>query len=65
MTVRIYLLITGVIFGLVALMHLSRVVNGGSMVVGPLSFPMWVSWFGTVVPALLSGWALSRAARGD
>ena len=64
MNARPYLLISGVIFGLVAVLHLLRVVNGWSLVVGTWSAPMWASWAGTVVPAVLSVWACRLAARG-
>ena len=58
---RPYLLTSGVIFGLVALVHLLRVVNGWSFEIGPWSLPIWASVLGTVVPGLLCIWALRLA----
>lgn len=59
---RNYLLISAVIFGLVAIVHLLRVLNGWPLVLGAWSVPMWGSWLGTVVPALLCVWALRLAS---
>ena len=59
---RLYLLVSGVVFGLVAILHLLRVVNGWPLVLGTWSVPMWGSWLGTVVPALLCVWALRLAS---
>jgi len=63
MSTRVYLLISGIIFGLVAVAHLLRVVNRWELVLGPWSLPMWVSWLGTVVPALLCIWAFRLASK--
>jgi hypothetical protein len=57
MKTRAYLLISGVIFGLVAALHLIRLVNQWTFEMGPWSIPMWMSWLGTIVPAALCGWA--------
>jgi hypothetical protein len=58
MNIRAYSFVSGVIFGIVAIFHLLRIVNGWELVVGPYSAPMWMSWLGTVVPALLCIWAI-------
>jgi hypothetical protein len=63
MSSRCYLAISGVIFGIVAVLHLLRVVNGWALVLGPWSAPMWVSWLGIVVPAILCIWAIRLATR--
>ena len=63
MSPRAYLVISGTIFGIVAILHLLRVVNGWAFVLGPWSIPMSASWFGTLVPALLCVWALRLASR--
>ncbi len=59
---RLYLLLTGVLFGVVAAAHLVRVLNGWAVAVGPWSVPMWVSWLGTAVPGALSVWAFRLVA---
>lgn len=61
--VRNYLLVSGVLFGLVALVHLFRVVKGLAFQFGPIAVPMWGSWLGFVVPAVLCGWAFSLARK--
>ena len=63
MNSRAYLVISGTIFGIVAILHLLRVVNGWAVVVGPWSAPMWISWLGTLLPAALCVWALRLASR--
>ena len=61
MSPRVYLIISGTIFGIVAMLHLLRAVNSWALVLGPWSAPMWVSWLGTMVPAILCVWALRMA----
>jgi len=63
MSSRTYLVISGTVFGIVAVLHLLRVVNGWVMVLGPWSAPMWVSWLGTIGPAVLCVWAFRLATR--
>ena len=62
MSPRAYLIISGTIFGIVAILHSLRVVNSWALVLGPWSAPMWVSWLGTLVPAVLCVWALRFAS---
>jgi hypothetical protein len=63
MKARSYLVTSGSLFGVVALLHLLRVANGWDVAVGPWSISMGVSWVGTIVPAILSVWALRLASR--
>ncbi len=60
---RAYLVISGIIFGVVAVLHLLRVVNSWAFQLGSWWIPMWVSWLGMVVPALLCLWAFWLATR--
>ncbi len=62
MSPRTYLIISGVIFGTVATLHLLRVVNGWALVLGPWAAPMWISWLGTLAPAVLCVWAFRLAS---
>jgi hypothetical protein len=55
---KTYLLITAIIFGLVALLHLVRLVNHWSVQLGTFAFPFWGSWLGLVVGVVLSLWAV-------
>jgi hypothetical protein len=55
--------IASAIFALMALIHLYRVFTHFQIVVGSHAIPMWVSYLGIIIPALLS-WMLCREARG-
>ena len=63
MNARVYLVVSGVVFGIVAILHLVRVMNSWAFQLGPWSIPMWVSWLGTFGPAVLCLWALRLASR--
>jgi hypothetical protein len=56
---RSYLVISGVIFGLVAFAHLARLVYHLPVQIGEWTAPMWPSWGGLVVAGVLSLWAFS------
>jgi hypothetical protein len=56
---RAYFAITAIIFGLVAVIHLLRVLNQWPLLLGQWSIPMWMSWLGAVVTCLLCIWALA------
>jgi hypothetical protein len=60
---RSYLVVSGTVFGFVAVLHVLRVINGWAVVVGPWSVPMGVSLFGTIFPAVLCVWAFWSASR--
>ncbi len=65
MNPRPYLLISGMVFGLVTIVHATRVANGWTFGLGPWMIPMWVSWCGVVGPAILSVWAVTLALRSS
>jgi len=52
-----YHLVSGIIFGLVALMHLLRLINQWPLILGPWSAPMSISWIGLIVTGCLSIWS--------
>jgi hypothetical protein len=58
MSSRSYILISAVIFSLVALAHLVRAVLGWGLVINGWQVPMWPSWLALVVLAGLIVWAL-------
>jgi hypothetical protein len=63
---RTYIVSSGVIFGIVAVVHLLRAVNAWTFEIGPVSVPVGVSWVGFAVTAALCAWALSLAtAKSD
>jgi len=63
MKARTYLLISGVIFGLVCLGHLLRVVFNVPLVVGTYDVPMTISWMGMFVSAGLVVWVIAMLTR--
>jgi len=58
---RSYLMISGVLFGIVALAHGVRLAFGWSIQIGALSAPLWISVIGVIVPGSLSVWAFNLA----
>ena len=46
---KTFSVVAGVIFALVALLHLLRIYMGWPIVIGSWTAPMWVSWIGLVV----------------
>lgn len=62
MTQKLFCLIGGIVFLLIALGHLLRVIFGVTAVVAGVSVPMWASWVAFVVSGYLAVAGL-RAAR--
>jgi hypothetical protein len=46
--------IASVIFGVIAVVHLLRLVPGVSIIVGGFVLPLWLSFFGFLIPIMLS-----------
>jgi hypothetical protein len=63
MNKKTFCVVTGVIFAVVALVHLLRLYFGWPVQIGDWSVPMWVSWFGLIVTGALSVAGLSLATR--
>jgi hypothetical protein len=57
MSERNYLIISAIIFAVVALLHLVRLLAHWSVQVGAVTFPLWGSWLGLIIGAGLSIWA--------
>ena len=60
---KTYLLVAGVVFGVVALAHLLRVFAGTDLVIADWVVPLWLSWVGVVVTTYLSYMSLHLAIR--
>ena len=60
---RPFTLIAALIFALMALLHVYRLFTHFQVILGSHTIPMWVSYAGVIIPALLS-WMLCREARG-
>jgi uncharacterized membrane protein YecN with MAPEG domain len=55
-----YAAVSALIFTIVAVMHLVRIISRWSVVIGPRSISMNVSWTGLVVAALLAIWGFAQ-----
>ncbi len=55
---RTYVVISAVIFGLVAVTHLLRAVNEWNFEVGSVSVSVGASWVAFVITATLCAWAI-------
>ena len=62
MTQGIFLLVTGWIFTLIALLHALRLISGWKATIGDWTIPLWVSWLGLIIAAYLAyqGFLLKR-----
>jgi hypothetical protein len=54
---RTYPLVSGAIFGLVALLQAVRAIAGWSVQIGPINVPLLFSWIAAIVAGSLSVWA--------
>jgi hypothetical protein len=52
-----YALVSGVIFGVVAVFQAIRAFNQWAVQVGPFAVPVWFSWIALVVAGSLCVWA--------
>lgn len=61
-----YHIVTGTLFGIVALVHLLRLINQWPLILGSWSAPMSISWAGLIVTGCLCVWSfrLMRPVRG-
>lgn len=57
MSEKNYLLISAIIFSLVALLHLVRLFTHWSFQIGAMTVPLWGSWLAVLIGATLSIWA--------
>lgn len=58
-----YLLLSGTIFLIVALLHLLRLFTSVPVLIGTSAVPIWVSWLGFPGAAGLCLWAYSLARK--
>jgi len=52
-----YAVVSGVLFGVVAVLQAVRALNQWPVHVGTLEIPVWVSWVAMVVTGSLCAWA--------
>jgi hypothetical protein len=58
-----YATVSGIIFGVVALIQLIRAVEEWAVQIGPYAVPVWFSWIAFVVAGSLCVWAFRSARR--
>jgi hypothetical protein len=54
-----YVVVSGVVFGLIALAQLLRAVNQVSIQVGGAEIPIWVSWVAVLIAGSMCAWAFA------
>jgi hypothetical protein len=59
MSEKTFITVAAVIFGVVALLHLFRIVMGWSIVIDAWTVPMWLSWIALVIAGALSYYGMS------
>ena len=57
MSEKNYILVSAIIFALVALLHLVRLFTHWSFQIGAVAVPFWGSWLGLLIGTALSIWA--------
>lgn len=60
---RAYLWVSGVVFGVVALVHVLRIAYAWPVQIAGLTVPVEVSWIGLIVAGGLCVWAISLVRR--
>ena len=63
MNAKPYLYVSASIFALVALMHLTRLIQGWPVQLGEHMIPMAASWVGIVIAGALALWGFRSALR--
>ena len=60
---RTFLMVAGIIFGVIAAAHFLRIFFGADVDILGWSVPLWLSWIGTTITAYLSYMSLHLALR--
>jgi hypothetical protein len=59
-TMTAYVVVSALIFALVAIGHVLRIINGWTVQVGPYNVSMNLSWAALVVSALIAIWGFMQ-----
>jgi hypothetical protein len=62
---KLYCLVSGILFAIIALLHLVRNINGWELVYGPYKLCPLFSWGGFVGVGALAIWGLSRVSKSS
>jgi hypothetical protein len=52
-----YVVVSGAVFGVVAVVHVLRAVNQWPVLIGRFDIPVWASWIGAIVAGGFCAWA--------
>lgn len=58
-----YVVVAGVVFTVVAIMHIWRVFTGADLMIGDWDAPIWLSWFGVAATSYLAYASFMFAAK--
>ena len=58
-----YVVVSGAIFGVVAVLQAVRALNQWPVLVGTFEIPVWTSWIAMVVAGSLCAWAFRSSGR--
>lgn len=58
-----YVVVSGTVFGVVAVLQAVRALNQWPMLVGTFEIPVWASWVAMVVAGSLCAWAFISRGR--
>jgi branched-subunit amino acid transport protein len=64
MGTKSYLIVTGVIFGVIAVVHLLRLIYGWPAQIGEWTMPLWLSWVGVLIAGALCAWSIYLVRKG-
>lgn len=56
---RAYILVSGVLFGVIALLHIARLLLDWQAQIAGWEVPLWLSWIAVFAAGALCAWALS------
>ena len=59
MSSRRYIVVSGMVFGLIALGQLLRAANQVPVQAGGVAVPVWASWLAFLAAAIMSTWAFA------
>ena len=62
-SLKSYLTLSALVFAVVALAHLARALAAWTIVIGPWTVPIALSWIGAIAAGILSSWAFSLARK--
>lgn len=63
MKAKAYLIITGILFGIIAVVHLLRLIYQWPVQIGLVNMPVWASCAGLLIAAVLCVWAFLLVAK--